>query len=83
MASKQTTAAMFERMFHEANCPEARKQVAGMARVAAVKVTNAKGEPVVMNVQEFFPLEPIATNPRLENFTDVVVNCGRLEIERR
>jgi hypothetical protein len=28
---------------------------------------NPKGEPVVMNVQEFFPLEPITTSPRVED----------------
>ena len=28
---------------------------------------NPKGEPVIMNVQEFLPLEPITTSPRIED----------------
>jgi hypothetical protein len=43
---EETTAAMFERMFHDANCPEAKKQVVGMARIAAVRVEAASGGPI-------------------------------------
>ena len=60
--------------FDRSMLPELTAHLKQQVEVIGELNRNPKGEPVVMNVQEFMPLEPITTSPRIEDMTGMLSN---------
>jgi hypothetical protein len=58
--------------FHKGMLSEVTAHLKQQVEVIGELNRNPKGEPVVMDVQEFLPLEPVTTSPRLEDVSGLL-----------
>lgn len=60
--------------FDKSRLPEVTAHLGQKVEVIGELRRNPKGEPITMNVQEFIPLEPITTSPRIEDLRGLLSN---------